>query len=108
MPLIVASYDISLECQSAPVRSLDACSFCMRLIVRSAHTFRSDHADLIKQGSQVARAPDQRVETIRPMHELSSGTCWPPHARILVHFLASPVLDLVLPAANTCSMTFKS
>ena len=75
---------------------------------KRSYTFRADHAELIKQGSQVEHSSDQRVEAIRPMHELSSGACWPSHARILVHFLASPVLDLVFPVVDTCSMTFAS
>ena len=98
----------SVRARERVVSTVGACSFHMRLNGRSAHTFRADHAELIKQGSQVAHPSDQRGEAIRPMHELSSGACWPSHARILVHFLASPVLDLVFPVVDTCSMTFTS
>ena len=77
----------------------------MSLSVRDALTSQADHAALINQGPQVARAPDQRTEAVAVMHGLGSVACWPPGTRVLMHFLASPVLDLVVPAAGTFSMT---
>ena len=54
---------------------------------------RGDHADLINQGPQVARALDQRVEAVGPNLRLVSGACWPRDARIVMPILGLPGVD---------------
>ena len=99
----MASYDVTLRCPSARARGLDACSFHKRLTGRDVLTTRAAHADLINQGPQVARAPDQRVEAVGPTHELGSGACWPRDARIIMPILGLPCVDERLLGINMFS-----